>query len=367
MELRVPKFASRMAPTSTTIPKLTVPKCVTPRSIVPPPSTTQSTTTQSTTTQSTTEATTPRRKFTIVPVINPKSITPKSVNPKSITPKSINVNPVNQKVVAPMTPPNLSSYKKPVITKPFLTPRGLSSSPIIPKFAQSPRIQPFTPNRKAPQIIHNGETYRWSDESIWEEGKITPFTQVVSLTPIGSMVSVPTKKIKPPLTRRLCHQEETEDVNPIAHATMYIDTSDTTYITVADKMKSITRQTLYNRHLHYNVLMKLPNIQPGKVTKRKFDELLSVYENNQVYYQDEFDANHLTQDEFAAALTSLEYWFILYIEPKVQGETQAVIERERFKLTHGYSAFCDKTLYSYITPAPQALRDQIMALQAGTY
>ena len=313
-------------------------------------------------------------KYTIPPPASPiprivlKSPTISSTTPPIQESKDYGLPPTTPttpkrgfKIVLPKTP--IRSINLPKLTPPKLTPSKTTEN--VPRFASTPNR--FSKTLQISQTPMRLDDNRWKDESIWEEAAVSKMTKIVSLTPVGSVVSVPTSKIKPPPTRRLCHVEEAEDSNPIANVTMYMDTSNTNYVAVAEKMKAISKATLDARNLHFNTLYHLPKVKKGKVTRAKFEELLSIYENNQVYYQDELDANNITEQQAKEGLTELEHWFIMFVEPKTREDKEGVIIRERYKLETGYSAYCDKVLYPYITPATEAMRQEIRTLQSNTY
>lgn len=76
----------------------------------------------------------------------------------------------------------------------------------------------------------------------------------------------------------------------------------------------------------------------GKVSDQAFEEALSVYENNQVFYQDTIDDKSLDIPTIKQRLTELEHWFMCIIEPFHGGDTEekeAWQQRERFKIIKG--------------------------------
>ena len=180
-----------------------------------------------------------------------------------------------------------------------------------------------------------------------------------SITPSGQVVKVPTSNIRPPPTPvRHIYRNSTivpeEKDNPIMSACIYLDLTspeDQDYDYVSKKMKSISSNISRFQQQYATQLRSPLPIIDGHVSKTIFDEMLSIYENNQVYYQDRIDDKRMTLDEISQALTTLEHWFILIIEPKEEDNIESWKERERKKLT-GITAFCDPDLHQYITSAP---------------
>jgi hypothetical protein len=92
----------------------------------------------------------------------------------------------------------------------------------------------------------------------------------------------------------------------------------------------------------------------GLVNARQWEEALTLYENNQGYYQDRKETGDLSEEALRAGLTQLEHWFLLIVEPrpKDKEEVPAWQVRERHKQEKGITAFCDLSLVPYLTPAP---------------
>jgi len=124
-------------------------------------------------------------------------------------------------------------------------------------------------------------------------------------------------------------------------------------------MRNIALQTNNLRLLYANKFRPYDKNIKGKVSLEEYEELLEIYENDQVYYQDCIENGNLTYDELCIYLTELEYWFICITEPynysdyDVDDHTEWKT-REQFKLNKGYSGYCDPDLYFYIKqPLPQ--------------
>jgi hypothetical protein len=143
-------------------------------------------------------------------------------------------------------------------------------------------------------------------------------------------------------------------IDPLLNATIYLDLTkpeDQDYHYVTTRMRSISKNTLDLQRQYKNTLRPiLPLV--GFVTPAQFEEALSIYENNQVYYQDRIDDQDLAISAIQLALTQLEHWFMLIIEPKPidPEDLPAWRERELTKINTGYSSYCDPDLHQYIQP-----------------
>jgi len=235
---------------------------------------------------------------------------------------------------------------------------------------------------------HNNDSILKPGENPWliSKNERSAEVKITAITPIGTIAMVPTldkrppptpRRVPPPIattpapgqtpTRHLTLRvidENTGDVkiDPLLSATIYLDCTrpeDQDYNHVANKMRAITENTITLQKQYINQLRPLPKIH-GKVSHDIFEEALSVYENNQVYYQDRIDDHGLDAPTIKQKLTELEHWFMHIIEPSVKGRDQDEIEarkeREQSKITRGISAYCDPELYPYITPAGKEIR-----------
>jgi len=92
----------------------------------------------------------------------------------------------------------------------------------------------------------------------------------------------------------------------------------------------------------------------GLISYDEYEELLAIYENNQVYYQEKLDDMSISLDEIKCGLTVLEYWFITIIEPEPldKRDVDDWKNREKDKFIKRRSPYCDPLLYEYIDPAP---------------
>lgn len=207
--------------------------------------------------------------------------------------------------------------------------------------------------------------------------------KITAITPIGTIAMVPTTDIRPKTPRRILPatpnrnlklkviDDETGDnkIDPLLKATIYLDLSkpeDKDYNHVANKMRSITNSTISLQKQYSNELRELPKVY-GKVTHKIFENALSVYENNQVFYQDKIDDKSLDMSFIKEKLTELEYWFMCIIEPaprvKNEEEIKEWKEREKFKISKGITSYCDPELYKYITPAGEEIKAFILMFQ----
>jgi len=208
----------------------------------------------------------------------------------------------------------------------------------------------------------------------------TSDVKITGVTPIGTIAKVPTldkrpvhtpRRLLPPTPTRhltLCVIDENTGnakIDPLLTATIYLDCTrpeDQDYNHVANKMRSITESTTTLQKQYINELKALPAIS-GNVSHDVFEYALSIYENNQVYYQDRIDDCKLDTETIKQKLTELEHWFMCIIEPNAPGNHADDIiarkEREEFKLNRGISRYCDPELYPYITPANTDIRSFI--------
>jgi hypothetical protein len=147
--------------------------------------------------------------------------------------------------------------------------------------------------------------------------------------------------------------DEIDEPDPILKATIILNCTkpeDEPYDHVSKRIKAITAVASIKTD-YMAVLKPCPNIK-GKVNLKKFDKLLSIYENNQVYYQECIDNNSLSEKEISKGLTDLELWFVNIIEPMPKTSHNDDIDdwkkRQAFKEEKGYTSYCDPDLYKYI-------------------
>jgi hypothetical protein len=185
------------------------------------------------------------------------------------------------------------------------------------------------------------------------EPKIATPARVKNFTMISNdLQKVPTTSIIPPKTPRTLQKEKpiVIEVDPMMNASIYLNTGNDTK-NVSSHMKSLSKNIKGLQQQYKNVLKPVPS-EHGLVTKQKFEEFLSIYENNQVYYQEEIDDKTMDMEFIKRKLTELEHWFIAVIEPRPHDDVEAWRHRENSKLIKGYSPYCDPELYTYIKQAP---------------
>jgi hypothetical protein len=106
-----------------------------------------------------------------------------------------------------------------------------------------------------------------------------------------------------------------------------------------------------NKHIKMrNSFIECPDVD-NMIDSERFQEILLIYENNQVYYQQSFDDGKIDKEKLVEKLICLERWFICIIEPKPykKSEISDWMEREKMKLVNYYSEYCDPDIYKYFT------------------
>jgi hypothetical protein len=272
-------------------------------------------------------------------------------------------------IMIPITPPPAPAPS--IILPPIATPKqSLISTPKQPPIAtpkQPPIATPKLPPIATPkQELMQTPKQELKQKSLWDEfdslwlppkSEHAMEVKITGVTPIGTVVKVPTsderfslkdiKGIKK-------YYDDDPDMTPILTASIYFDNDKTrsgNY--VANKMRSISENTSKLQKQFTNTLQNPINVQ-GNISPELFEKALNIYENNQVYYQDQLDEPNPDIKSITKHLTELEHWFIFAIEPSPTNEDpeelQARNNREQFKLTRGLSPYCDPDLYDYITP-----------------
>lgn len=286
------------------------------------------------------------------------------------------------KVPKPISSPKVPSPKVPSPKVPSVpnTPLRMVLSPSIPKTpynSNAPKTPLYLPRIATPKC----KPVSTVDENPWLPPKVDGGDEVkfVAITPIGTVPLVPTcSKRAPPtprtvpvtpgrkLTMRVVNDKGDEvKIDPLLTTAIYLDCNDDrNYHHVTEHMRSLTTITtsLQKQYItSYRPLTKMS----GRVSVSTFEEALSIYENNQVYYQDRIDDKTLSENQIKHGLTELEHWFIHIIEhqPKDKCDQEAWIERENIKLSKGISAYCDPELYKYISPLDDNKREHVKRLQ----
>lgn len=284
-------------------------------------------------------------------------------------------NPPNKYIDAPKLP----QLVLPMIplspgSCPQSSPRSPSNIPGVSP-GRSPQLRQILSITMTPSRIRlynkEGDEMIEEEDDPWLPKPVPKITlKIAGITPLGCIAPVPTGDRPPtPRHRRYVsaktevHKEEGND--PVMETAIYLDCnkSDREYGYVAQRMRNITsiisesNDKLLQKQ-YANQYQQLPNIT-GKQNSEQFEKALSIYENNQVYYQDRIDDNNMSLEEIKAGLTKLEHWFIAIIEPKPtdKEEIRSWKDRETLKLTKGWSSYCDPDLYQYIQ---QPLPDDII-------
>lgn len=285
------------------------------------------------------------------------------------TPKILHTNDNS-----PMTSPKVT------LTKP-----KVPKTPTINKPSPSPLRSPSTPKREfrpcaSPSLcspstikrhiepVKSPLFYRKYDNDPWfyNSKDITKNVVINGMLKDGTVAPVPTSSRIPILTNSEESEfSEGEEIDPMLMANIYINSYDNgrTNDQIAQNMKNISTSIKSLRDQYTMKLKTLTNTE-GLVKQEDFDKALSIYENNQVYYQECIDRCLLTKKELEEGLSNLEYWFMAIIEPGNIDDVMGWRERELGKLTRGYSGYCDPELYSYIRKIPPNIANVIRLYQA---
>ena len=278
-------------------------------------------------------------------VVKQPNIAIKCVNSPRVSQQSI-VDMVRQPtpiIYKSMTPPIL-----PKVATPNFKPAKITISPILPTFFTSK----FTPKVYLPFIDKNTANNVWLPPKTGNNKQM----KIMTKTALGTVPIVPT------VISRILHKPinvvlniiSKEEIDPILKATIYLDSTkeqDRPYNYVSERMRSITEGIISLNKQHKTEFQPLLDIV-GKVNEKLFELALSIYENNQVFYQDRIDDNTIDMSLIKQGLTHLEYWFMFIAEPKpiFKDEIVSWKERESCKIEKGITSYCDPELYFYITP-----------------
>lgn len=256
-----------------------------------------------------------------------------------------------------------SKFKSPTVPK---TPK-LASSPYhknlqIPKTPKSPY------GLRSPYSLQSPTSPYIKDPWIYNPTINEKYTKIIGIDEYGNLCKIPTVDYQLPQTTRNIIEENDGSDDYIVIGDIFLDQKNSKgrdYNYVAQNMRNIALQTNNLRKLYANKFRSFDKNIKGKVSFEQYEELLEIYENNQVYYQDCIENESLTYDELCICLTELEYWFICITEPynysdyDVDDHTEWKT-REQFKLNKGYSGYCDPELYFYIKqPLPQEIINYI--------
>lgn len=324
----------------------------------------------------------------ITPLIGQrKNIPPMKPAESNITPPSENVSPYSNTPILNILPspkvlnttPGINFFQTPRIGQPQ-TPRiGIPQTPKIgqlqtSKLCQVPSSQlSQTGQLSVPRI---GSSYKYSGEvkQVFSVNRLShsnnekdPWiikrnfshseVKIAGITPLGTIAHVPTairksvptpRRVPIPPPRNISDSDSEEGLV----LSFYLNKTckDDNY--VAEKMRSISENSINLQKQYSNYLLDLPNIF-GNVSHKVFENALLVYENNQVYYQDQLEDKTLDETIISEKLTELERWFMNINEPTPidKDDVEMWQERNTFKQIKGISAYCDPLLHKYINSA----------------
>lgn len=291
-------------------------------------------------------------------------------------------------------PTSVTTFSPPVMkTEPISRP-SIRTAPVVRSAATSPYPQTRTPvmpkiglrYSSTPKFDYLSEELSEDEvdiplgehENPWIPSNIDGPTDVkiISMTPVGTIAAVPTttsrpvtpSRVRPPtpgrsLVLKVIDPSTGDPIkDPLLDATIYLDCTkpnDRDYHFVHDRMRSISQSIRELQNQYKNVFKPLLSIR-GKVTKKQFETALSIYENNQVYYQDQIDSKSVDMTIIQTGLTELEHWFMCIIEPRTPEDLEGWKAREKNKITKGVSSYCDPELYPYIRSLSVDQRNFIM-------
>ena len=312
----------------------------------------------------------------------------------------IAISPLRSPVIAisPLRSPviSISPLRSPVIAiSPILATSPLRSglrspvrSPVrSPIIARSPLYVPkigMIKDNGGSKIVEDSESKSYKmkktvlqpGENPWLQKRVEGCNEIkiMAITPIGKISMVPTSDRRPEQTPRRVPMSPTralklrvigeKNIDPMMNVSIYLDCGkeDREYNYVAERMKKITNNTITQQKKYATELRDIISIS-GRVKENKFEEALSIYENNQVYYQDRLDDKMMELSKIKTELTNLEYWFGQIIEPIIEGEEEICKEHELVKITKGRTAYCDPELYEYIEPFTEKNKINIERIQ----
>lgn len=275
------------------------------------------------------------------------------LNNKIIIKSPIIINDQNDKI--PISPYS-SVLKSPSMKIPKTPNKTLATSPyrkekclLSPKPSRSPfNIKsPYKPSSPYPTK---------KDPWVYTSTINERFTKIIGIDEYGNICKIPTVDYQLPQTVRYISEDNDGSDECILIGDIFLDQKNSKgrdYNFVSENMRNISLQTNNLRSLYANKFRPFDKNIKGRVTLEEYEELLEIYENNQVYYQDCIQNGSLTYDQLCEAITELEYWFICIIEPYDYENYDADDyedwkTREQFKINKGYSGYCDPELYFYI-------------------
>ena len=272
---------------------------------------------------------------------------------------------LSNKMVVPTSPYSKGSpsMRSPIILK---TPSKILRSP-YQKCLQSPKTPRSPYEIKSPYVLQSPYSNK-KDPWIYKPTNAEKYTKIIGVDEYGNLTKLPTVDYDLSQPDR-CKIEETDGSDDyIVIGDIFLDQKNSKgkgYNYVSENMKNISLRTNELRSLYANKFKQYNKNTKGKVNFQQYEDLLEIYENNQVYYQDCIQNGSMTYDQLCVSITELEHWFICIVEPYNyedfdEDEYDEWKNRELFKLKKGYSGYCDPELYFYIQqPLPQNIINYI--------
>jgi len=277
----------------------------------------------------------------------------------------------------PRTPKTPMSNR--ILTSPYISSSPKIRSPTVPRTPNRTATSPYYKCLQSPKTPKTSFVLRspYSSQPLYSP-KRDPWvyistenersSKLIGIDEYGNIAKIPTVDYPLPQTVRYIIEDSdsTDDSINLYDYDIYLDQKNSKgrdYNFVAQNMKNISIQTNNLRSLYANKFKSYDKNIKGRVSLEIYEELLEIYENNQVYYQDCMQNESMTYDHLCEALTELEYWFICIIEPYDHNDPDLDKDdynewksREQFKINKGFSGYCDPDLYFYIKqPLPQEI------------
>lgn len=226
------------------------------------------------------------------------------------------------------SPNTLTAVKSPLLS--VLSPRSRQAPP-SPAF----QIAPLTPNSIS------GMLTSYHNQWLPENHHIEPVRGVANVNTVYQQQTAVNHYH--PVTAPTVHEESSAMDMASIHFSVGGSKEDS--VAVANHMRSLINVTSSFANYYRTTCKNLPPFR-GLVNQIQFNEALSVYENNQVYYQECMDDKSLTVADITAGLVQLEQWFAAIIEPD---SNDNAADHRKFLQSRGVTAHCDPELYPYLS------------------
>ena len=211
---------------------------------------------------------------------------------------------------------------------------------------------PLVPKIGPPKTRATGSTGTINPLDPWmPRERVTNRFRMAALNPAGFIAPVPTTTYRPRTTRAVAtlpFQESKEVVSaqdvmmPLLDSSIYFDQSKDDR--VANRMQQLCRHGRQAQQKRQTELRPLPLSVPARLNPTQWEDLLSLYENNQVFYQDRLEDKSWSQEKIIEELNRLEQWFRLVREPQGSMSHEEWKEKEQYRIQHGYSSYCSPDL-----------------------